>query len=100
LTNTVTIKSMTYTWTNVAVHGNWSGTLGDHGTDNVLAYSPKSVGGGNSATFKFTMGFECTNSGAGTDTYGDFSFKFTLKTSSGTYTISPGNKHRLGFAAP
>ena len=99
LSNTVTIKSMTYTWTNIAVHGNWSGTKGDHGTDNVTDYSPKSVGGGGKATIKFTLGFECTNSGAGADTYGDFSFKFTFKTSSGTYTTSP-NTHRLQFAAP
>lgn len=97
LSKSVSINSISETWTNIAVHGNWSGTKGDHGTSDAKDYTPKSVGSGGNATIKFTIPFECTNSGAGSDTYGDFSFKFVLKTSAGEYTIS-SNKHRLGFA--
>ena len=97
LSNSVSIKSISETWTNVLVHGNWSGAKGDHGTTDIKAYSPKSVTSGGNATIKFVIPFQCTNSGAGSDTYGDFSFKFTVKTSSGSYTIS-SNNHRLTFA--
>lgn len=97
LSNSVSIKSISETWTNVLVHGNWSGAKGDHGTTDIKDYSPKSVTSGGNATIKFVIPFQCTNSGAGSDTYGDFSFKFTVKTSSGSYTIS-SNNHRLTFA--
>ena len=97
LSSSVSIKSISVTWTNVAVHGNWSGTKGDHGTTEVKDYSPKNVGAGGNATIKFVIPFQCTNTGAGSDTYGDFSFKFTVKTNSGNYTIS-SNTHRLTFA--
>jgi hypothetical protein len=96
--NSVSIKSISETWTNVAVHGNWSGTKGDHGTTDVSDYTPKSVSAGRSATIKFAIPFECTNSGAGSDTYGDFSFKFVVKTSTGSYTLSSDNTHRLTFS--
>ena len=93
----VAIESISETWTNVAVHGNWSGTKGDHGTSDAKDYTPKSVGSGGNATIKFTIPFQCTNSGAGSDTYGDFSFKFVVKTNVGSYSIS-SNNHRLSFA--
>lgn len=96
LGNSVAIKSISDTWTNVAVHGNWSGAKGDHGTADIAEFNPKSVKSGSNATIKFSIPFECTNSGAGSDTYGDFSFKFVVKTSSGTYTVS-SNNHRLTF---
>ena len=98
LSKTVTITAISETWTNVGVHGNWAGTKGDHGTSDIAAFSPKSVASGAAATIKFSIPFECTNSGAGSDTYGDFAFKFGVKTSSGTYTIS-SNNHRLTFQA-
>ena len=95
--SSVEIKSISETWTNVAVHGNWTGTKGDHGSNNVSGYTPKSVGAGSRATIKFPIGFQCTNGGAGSGTYGDFSFKFVVKTSSGQYTINSSNNHRLTF---
>ena len=98
LSNSVSIKSISETWTNVLVHGNWSGTKGDHGTTDIKDYSPKTVGSGGNATIKFVIAFQCTNSGAGSATYGDFSFKFTIKTSSGNYSIT-SNNHRLTFGA-
>lgn len=96
LSQPVTIKSISETWSNVGVHGNWAGTKGDHGTNNVASFTPNSVAAGKSTTIKFSIPFECTNSGAGGDTYGDFAFKFAVKTSSGTYTVS-SNNHRLTF---
>ena len=99
LSNSVSIKSISETWTNVAVHGNWSGTKGDHGTTDVSDFTPKSVTAGGSASIKFVIPFQCSNAGAGSDTYGDFSFKFVVKTSSGSYTISSDDTHRLSFAS-
>lgn len=96
LSSSVTIKSINETWATADVHGNWSGAKGDHGNYDVPDFTPKSVASGAKATIKFALPFQCTNSGAGSDTYGDFSFKFSVKTSSGTYTISPNN-HRLTF---
>lgn len=96
LNNSVSIKSISETWTNVAVHGNWAGTKGDHGTADVAAFTPNNVAAGKNATIKFSIPFECTNSGAGSDTYGDFTFKFAVKTSNGTYTVT-SNSHRLTF---
>jgi hypothetical protein len=55
------------------------------------------VASGANTTIKFTIGFECTSSGPPVTTYGDFAFKFTLKTSAGTYTITASNHHRLNF---
>ena len=98
LSKTVTISAITETWTNVDVHGNWAGTKGEHGTNDVASFTPNSVAPGAKATVKFSIPFECTNSGAGGDTYGDFAFKFAVKTSSGSYTVS-SNNHRLTFQA-
>lgn len=95
--SSVQIKSITQTWTNVAIHGNWTGAKGDHGSNDVAGFTPKSVGAGARATIKFGIAFHCTNGGAGADTYGDFSFKFVVNTSSGNYTITSSNKHRLTF---
>ena len=46
----VAIKSISETWKNVAVHGKWTGTLGDHGTTKVTTYAPMSLASGSSAT--------------------------------------------------
>lgn len=92
----VQLKSIQETWTNIGSHGNWSGTKGAHGTDSITKFSPKSISAGGSTTITFAIHFTCTNSGAGADTWGDFSFKFVVKTSAGDYTISPNN-HRLTF---
>jgi hypothetical protein len=96
--NPVTIKSISETWTNVAIHGSWNGKKGDHGTTQVEQFSPKTVASGASTTIKFTIPFQCTNNGAGGDTYGDFSFNFVVVTSAGTYRMDSTNKHRLTFA--
>jgi hypothetical protein len=93
----VQVKSIQENWTNFAIHGNWSGTKGAHGTDSINKFSPKSIGAGGSTTIKFVIPFTCTNSGASGDTWGDFSFKFVVKTSAGDYTINPNN-HRLTFS--
>lgn len=96
--NSVRVKTINETWTNVAIHGNWTGVKGDHGTDVISAINPTSVGAGAKATIRFSIGFHCTNGGAGGDTYGDFAFKFTLITTSGNYTINSVNTHRLTFS--
>jgi hypothetical protein len=98
-TSTVTIKSMTEADELVNTVGDWNGAKGAKGGGPITDYQPKSVGSGQTATIKFTVPFQCTNSGPSVTTYGEFSFKFTLVTSSGTYTVDAGNRHRLAFAS-
>ena len=92
----VQLKSIQETWTNVGSSGDWSGTEGAHGTDSITKFSPKTIGAGGVTTIKFVIPFTCTNAGGSNDTWGDFSFKFVVKTSAGDYTINPNN-HRLTF---
>jgi hypothetical protein len=95
--NTVTIKSVSEADELVDVHGGWNiGEVGTKSEDPVDSFSPKSVKSGDKSTIRFVIKFTCTDNGvvAG-DTYGDFTFKYTVATSAGTFTITSGNKHRL-----
>jgi hypothetical protein len=98
-TNGVTIKSMSENDTLVNTVGKWDGPTTAKGSAQVTDFSPKSVASGAKSTIHFSVGFVCTNSGPNVTTYGEFTFKFTLVTSAGTYTIDAGNRHRLGFAS-
>ena len=93
--NNVTIKSMSETNTNTAVHGSWSGAVGTKAGSDIKNFEPKSIGAGNTATIRFSVGFVCSNSGPTQETYGDFAFKFKVVTSSGTYNLDSTNTHRL-----
>jgi hypothetical protein len=94
--NTLTVKSVSEADELVDVHGGWNiGEVGTKSEDPVDSFSPKSVKGGDKAAIKFIIKFICTDNGVAADTYGDFTFKFTMVTSEGTYTISSANKHRL-----
>jgi hypothetical protein len=98
--NTLTIKSMSEVDTLVAVHGSWTiGSLGEKFGGPIDIFSPKSIKPGDKATIKFTIKFDCTNSGPSTSTYGDFDFKFTVVTSAGTFTLSGANQHRLAMSS-
>ena len=97
LSSTVTIKSIDEVDQIVATAGQWQGSKDAKDGGPVTDFSPKSVGSGNNATIKFTVPFICTSSGPTVTTYADFEFTFTVKTSSGTYTITAGNHHRLNF---
>lgn len=92
---TVTIKSISEEDTNVATHGSWTGTLGVKGGGPIDTFSPATVKPSAKATLKFAVGFNCTNSGPSDETYGDFTFKFTVVTSEGTFTLNGANQHRL-----
>jgi hypothetical protein len=94
--NTLTIKSMSEVDTLIDVHGSWTiGSVGQKFGGPIDTFSPKSVKPGDKATIKFTIKFDCTNSGPSTSTYGDFDFKFTVVTSAGTFTLNGADKHRL-----
>jgi len=97
LSNTVTIKSIAENDELVNTVGAWEGPKTAKGSGAIKDYSPKSVGSGSNATIKFSVPFQCTNTGPSATTYGEFTFKFTLTTSAGTYTISAGDRHRLSF---
>lgn len=95
---TVKINSMSEDDTLVGTGGNWNGASKGHKDSGPITnFQPKSIGSGQNATIKFTIPFQCTNSGPRVPTYGDFSFTFTLVTSSGKYTIQSSDNHRLSF---
>ncbi len=108
-TSVVTIKSMSEQDELVSTAGEWNGPKTAKAGGPIATYSPKSIASGASSTIKFaigfnctnsgpiTIGFNCTNSGPSVTTYGEFTFKFTLVTSAGTYKIDAGNRHRLSF---
>ncbi|HLZ94923.1 MAG TPA: hypothetical protein VKT20_06315 [Candidatus Dormibacteraeota bacterium] len=94
----VTIRSMSEAWRLVASGGNWNGPSTAKGGGPVTNYEPRSVGSGSSTTIRFSVPFECTNSGAAAATFGEFALRFSLVTSAGTFNIDAGNRHRLNFA--
>jgi hypothetical protein len=94
----VTIQSISEEDVLVSTAGNWNGPKGVKAGGPITNYLPKSVGSGDNATIKFSVAFDCTNSGGSTPTYGDFTFKFKVVTSAGTYTLDAGNRHRLNMA--
>jgi len=97
LGSAVTIKEIDESDQLVSTAGDWAGPKNATGKGTITTFQPKSIASGANATIKFAVGFVCTNSGPNVATYGDFSFKFAVKTSAGTFTISSGNHHRLNF---
>lgn len=93
----VTIKSMSEQDELVATAGEWNGPKTAKAGGPITNFSPKSIASGARSTIQFSVGFRCTNSGPNVTTYGDFTFKFTVVTSAGTYKIDAGNRHRLSF---
>ncbi len=94
--NALTIKSMSEAGILVDVHGAWNiGSVGQKYDNKIDNFTPKSIKSGDKTTVRFSLSFNCTNSGPTESTYGDFDLKFTMVTSGGTYTISGANKHRL-----
>ena len=96
-TNPVTIKSMSEQDELVNTSGDWNGPKTAKAGGPIADFSPKTIASGANTTIKFTVGFICTNSGPSVATYGEFTFKFTVVTSAGTYKIDAGNRHRLSF---
>ena len=94
---TITIQSVREADELVDVHGGWNKTnVGTKNDDPVDSFSPTTVKSGSKATVKFVIGFICSDIGVGVaDTYGDFTFKFTVVTTAGTLKIDSANKHRL-----
>ena len=97
-TSAVSIKSMSEQDELVSTAGEWNGPKTAKAGGPIATFSPKSIASGASSIIKFTIGFSCTNSGPAVTTYGEFTFKFTLVTTAGTYKIDAGNRHRLSFA--
>jgi hypothetical protein len=96
--NPVTIKSLSETNLTTAIHGNWTGALNEKGGGPITDFSPKTIGSGSSTTIKFSMPFECSDTGhPPVSTWGEFTFHFTVVTSAGTYQLDGANKHRLNI---
>jgi hypothetical protein len=98
-TNAVTIKSLSEADELVNTAGDWNGPKTAKASGPITNFSPKTIASGATAAIKFSVGFNCTNSGPSVTTYGEFTFKFTVVTSAGTYKIDAGDRHRLSFVS-
>ena len=95
--STVTIKSVSAVMTLAAVKGGWLEPLGDKYQAGAVTFSPTTVGAGSAASLKVTIPSACTNGStprAG-GSYGEYSVALVVTASSGSYTISSKNRHRI-----
>jgi hypothetical protein len=94
---TVTVKSVAALITLTAVHGTWLESVGSTYDPGAVTFTPTSVPAGSSTSLKLTMRSACTNGkGPGTSTsYGEYSVALTITTSTETYRIVSGNRHRI-----
>ena len=91
----LTIQTMSEEGVLVGVHGAWSiGSVGQKYDAAIDDFTPKKVRSGNKSTIRFTIPFNCTNSGPTQSTYGDFELKISLVSNAGTFTTGT-IKHRL-----
>jgi hypothetical protein len=94
--STVTIKSVTAMMTLAAVKGPWVEKVGDRYEPAGVTSSLRTVGPGSSASMDVVVPSSCTKGSASAGaSYGDYSVGFTVTTSSGTYRIESGNRHRI-----
>ena len=94
--STVTIRSVAAEMTLAAVHGSWLERLGSRYDAGAVAFTPTSVSAGGSRSLTLKIPSACTNKMPGTGTsYGDYSVELTITTSTGTYRVTSGNRHRI-----
>jgi hypothetical protein len=95
--SSVTIKSVTAVMTLTAVKGQWLEKVGDRYEADGVAPSPTDLAAGSSSSMQVTIPSSCTKGKTPTSetSYGDYSVGFTVSTSSGTYKIESGNRHRI-----
>lgn len=90
----VTIKTVQSASTVTAIHGQWSGAVGDKGGEANIPFTPKSFSSGSKGTVKLTLDWQCSNSTTDASTYADFQLVLTFQTSAGTFKVNL-NKHRM-----
>lgn len=94
--STVTIRSVTAVMILAAVKGPWLEKLGDRYEAAGVTSSLSTLGAGSSAPIEVVVPSFCTGGKAGAESsYGDYSVGFAVITSSGTYRIESGNRHRI-----
>jgi hypothetical protein len=92
----VTIQSVTAVMTLAAVKGPWLEKVGETYKASEVMTSLTSLGAGSTAPMEVVIPSSCTKGKAGGESsFGDYSVGFTVTTSSGTYRIESGNRHRI-----
>ena len=96
-TGAVTIQSVTAQMTLASVSGDWLEKVGDRYDAQSVTFSPDQVAAGASATLKVTIRSACTSGkyGTGVSSTGQYDVKMSVKTSSGSYVITAGNRHEI-----
>jgi len=94
--STVTIKSVAAVMTLAAVKGPWLEKLGDRYEAAGVTSSLSTLGAGSSASIDVVIPSSCTKGKtSGESSYADYSVGFSVVTSSATYRIESGNRHRI-----
>ncbi len=93
----VTIKSMTAQMTLEAINGAWLEKVGSTYDAENISFAPGSVGARSNATLKVTIPSACTSAkyGASTSSYGDYRVTLHVTTSTGSYSVTASNLHRI-----
>jgi hypothetical protein len=92
---TVLIKSVSVVMTVAAIHGGWLQPVGYRYDAGSVSFTPDRVGAGSNATLGVTIPSACRSKATGTLSYADYSVALTVVTSSGTFTVNSGNRHRI-----
>jgi hypothetical protein len=94
--STLTINSVTAVMTLAAVKGPWLEKLGDTYRAAGVTSSLRTLGAGSSASIEVVVPSSCTKGKTSAESsYADYSVGFAVITSSGTYRIESGNRHRI-----
>jgi len=94
----VAIESVAAEMTLVAVKGGWLEKVGDKYDPAKVSFTPYSAPAGGDTTLDVTIGSSCTNGKGGATSYGDYRLALTVTTSSGTYSVTARNNHRIATA--
>ena len=93
----VTIKSVGAVLTLAAIKGSWLQHVGDKYEAGDVTFTPAGVGAGSQANLTVTVSSACTNGKQASDSpsLADYSIALTVRTSSGTYSVTTQNRHRI-----
>ncbi len=93
----VTVTSATAEMIVATVHGRWQQPVGFKYDAGQVPFAPTRVTSGSKTDIKLVIHSACTNNShtGSAGNYADYTVQVTIVTSSGTYTVTCHNKHRI-----
>lgn len=95
--SSVTIQRVAAEMTLAATKGSWLQKVGDKYEAAAVKFSPETVSARSSSSLQVAIPSACTSGKTAKvdSSYGDYSVKFSVIASSGTYRIASQNRHRI-----